>query len=199
VTRPRNHTLRRTAASCSSSSPRDPDADCRDSHSRASRPPSPSRVVRPLNHMRELLLIVSLTLAACQSIAADSSGSPILQQAYDQLLVVRFFAFGDVDRPPATSTGERCFRSLAASTNGLPLFKAALTNGTTAARLYALCGVRHLAPEQFDALAAPVTTADARVSLMVGDMQMQMRASNLVAQIKRGWYDDCFPSETTNR
>ena|SRR3989442_8703321 len=145
--------------------------------------------------MHRLSLIAALTLAACQGPAAESSATPLLQQAYEQLLSIRSFAFGATGRAGMSSPGEHSFRTLAATTNRLPLFKAALTNGTTEAKLYALCGIRHLAPEQFDALAEPVTTADARVSLMVGCIQMQMRASNIVAQIKSGSYDDWFPGE----
>jgi len=149
--------------------------------------------------MRKLIIIVVMVLAVCQCPAAESSASPILQQAYEQLISVRSFAFGDVGLARTTSQGESCFRTIAATTNGLPVFSAALTNGTAEARLYALCGIRHLAPEQFDALAAPITGANARVSLMVGCIQMQMRASNIVAQIKSGSYDDCFPPDTSRR
>lgn len=153
-----------------------------------------------LDHiMRRLSLIATLALAVCQSPAAESTASPILQQAYDQLLSVRHFAFGDVGYARTTAPGESSFRTMAASTNGLPLFRAALTNGTTEARLYALCGIRHLAPEQFDALAAPITGANARVSLMVGCIQMQMQASNIVAQIKSGSYDYYSPPEKIRR
>jgi hypothetical protein len=85
-------------------------------------------------------------------------------------------------------------RTLAASTNGLPFFKAALTNGTAEARLYALVGIRHLAPEQFDALAAPLVASNPLVKLRVGDTTMIMSASNVVGQVKKGWYEEFCPT-----
>jgi hypothetical protein len=150
---------------------------------------------------RRLSLIILLALAVCESPAAESDASIFLQQAYDRLLSVKAFAFGEVGgawTPPQTrltSEGERCLRTPAASTNGLPLFKAALTNGTTEARLYALIGIRHLAPQQFDTLAAPTIAANPRVRLRIGDIGMVMSASNIVAQIKKGFYEEYCPAE----
>jgi len=149
--------------------------------------------------MRRLSLILSLALAVCQSPAAEAGASLFLQQAYERLLSVRVFAFGEVGggwTPPQlwmTSEGEHCLRTLAASTDGLPLFKAALTNSTSEAKLYALVGIQHLAPEQFDALAAPVIAANPPVHLRIGDTGMGMNASNIVAQIKKGWYEEFCP------
>jgi hypothetical protein len=82
---------------------------------------------------------------------------------------------------------------LAASTNGLPLFQAALTNGTTEAKLYALIGIWHLAPQQFDAAAAPIIAANPPVGFRIGDIGMLVGASNIVMQIKRGSYEDYCP------
>jgi hypothetical protein len=153
--------------------------------------------------IQRFILFASLTLTLCQSPAAEDSTSPILQQAYAQLLSVRVFAFGDVGRawtPPCawtTSQGEHCFSTLAESTNGLPLFKAALTNGTTEARLYGLIGVRHFAPEQFDAFAAPIIASNPPVRFLIGDIGMLMSASNIVAQIKKDAYEDYCPPESS--
>jgi len=97
------------------------------------------------------------------------------------------------------SPGEQSLRTLAESTNGLPLLRAALTNGTTAAKLYALCGIRHLAPEQFDSLAAPLTHTHSRVGVRVGSIEMVMQTSNIVAQIKKGSYEDFLPSAKSQR
>jgi hypothetical protein len=142
-------------------------------------------------------------MAVGRCLAAESSASPMLQQAYDQLLSVKAFALWEIGIAGAmsqeeqcirfTSQGEQCFRTLVVSTNGLPLFKAALTNGTTAARLYALCGIRLLAPDQFDSLAAPLTRTNSRVFVMVGSIGNSMGTSNIVAQIRRGSFDDLFP------
>jgi len=153
--------------------------------------------------MRTLAIITFLTLLHCQSPAAEHSPSPLLQQSYDRLLSVGFFAFGEVQSgrgdPCMISPGESALRTLADSTNGLPLLRAALTNGTTAAKLYALCGIQHLAPEQFDSLAAPVVRSHSKVGVTVGWIQMVMPASNIVAQIKRGSYEEFLPSARSQR
>jgi hypothetical protein len=134
----------------------------------------------------------------CQSPAAEPSASPILQQSYNELLAVEFLAFGEAETrwggPCMISPGERSLRTLVETTNGLPLLRAALTNGTTAAKLYALCGIRHLAPEQFDSLAAPLTRTNLAVGVRVGWIKMGMSTSNLVARIKSGAYEDFLPS-----
>jgi hypothetical protein len=153
--------------------------------------------------MKRFILIASLALAVCQSPAAEPGTSLFLQQAYEQLISVRFFAFGEVSdawtlpRVCTTSPGERAFNTLVASTNGLPWFKAVLTNGTTAARLYALIGIRHLAPEQFDVFAAPILATNTPVGFRMGDIGMRMEASNIVAEIKKGSYEDFCPSKSS--
>ena len=147
--------------------------------------------------MRKSSFIILLATAVYQCLAAEPGTSPMLQQAYDRLRSVNAFAFGDVQAYGnvvcTTSPGEQCFRTLAESTNGLPLFRSTLTNGTVAARLYALCGIRRLAPEQFDTLAEPITRTNSRVGVRVGSIGMVMMSSNIVAQIRRGAYDDFYP------
>ena len=150
--------------------------------------------------MRTLSLIAAaLTLLAGQSPAAEPGTSPILQQSYARLVSVGFFAFGEVQigwgGPYMISPGEKSLRTLTESTNGLPLLRAALTNGTTAAKLYALCGIRHLAPEEFDSLAAPLADAKSLLDVRAGSISMAMPASKIVAQIKSGSYEDFLPSK----
>ena len=152
--------------------------------------------------MKQFILIASLILAVCESPATEPNESPILQQAYEQLLSVNFFAFGDVGEAwtsplvCATSKGERAFDTLIASTNGLPLFQSAVTNGTTAARLYALIGIRHWAPEQFDTFAQSMDT-NWGVVLKIGTLGMVVSTSNIVAQIKRGAFEDYCPPKSS--
>ena len=145
--------------------------------------------------MRQLSFIIPLALALGRCLAAEPGASPMLQPAYERLVSVQAFAvwdiaFWNIECAGTTSPGEQCFRTLAESTNGLPLFRAALTNGMAAARLYALCGIRRLAPEQFEALAAPVVRSNAFVVVRVGSIGMVMGSSNLVGQIRRGAFDD---------
>jgi hypothetical protein len=149
--------------------------------------------------MRTLSFITFLTLMVSQGPAAEHSASPILQQAYDRLLSVGYFGFGEIQRgwggPYLISPGEQSLRTLAESTNGLPLLRATLTNGTTAAKLYALCGVQHLAPEQFDSLAAPLARTNSMVGVRVSWIGMVLPTSNMVAQIKSGSYEEFLPSK----
>ena len=138
------------------------------------------------NVVSKASFFIPLVMALCQGITAESSASPILQQAHERLLSVKIFASGDAadyGLPCLTSEGERSFRALAESTNGLPLFKTALPNGTIAAIRDALCGIRHLAPEQFDSLAAPFTRTNSLVGVTVGShkddqVDVQHRGTN---------------------
>jgi hypothetical protein len=134
---------------------------------------------------------------AWQGSAAEHSASPILQQAYDQLLTVQYFGFGDIQRgwggPYLISPGEQSLRTLVESSDGWPLLRATLTNGTTAAKLYALCAVQHLAPEEFDSLAAPLARTNSMVLVRVSWIGMALQTSNIVAQIKSSSYEEFLP------
>src|SRR6266545_1138369 len=101
-----------------------------------------------------LALIAVLNLTLSFGIRAQVNrppDPPTPQQAYEQLLSVRRFAFGGVGYAGVTSEGETAYRAIAAGTNALALFSAALTNGNAQAKLYALCGLRQFAPRTFEA------------------------------------------------
>src|SRR5262249_42320651 len=127
------------------------------------------------------------------------AGEPIApkdpQQAYQQLLSIKSFAFGGVGYAGTTSQGELCFRALASSTNALQMFRAALTKGTTAGQLYALCGLRRLAPKDFDTAASPIIAANKTVTEWQGCLVCGQQASNIVARIKSGSYDSYIMPE----
>ena len=118
-----------------------------------------------------------------------SPEGPTVKQAYDELLSVQFFAFGGVGFAGTTSEGEKAFRTVAASTNGLELFTAVLKHGNAQGQLYALCGIRALAREKFETSAKPLVTANRKVTTMSGCMGMEEGASNVVARISAGSYD----------
>ena len=111
------------------------------------------------------------------------------QQAYEQLLSVPCFAFGGVGYAGTPSDGERAFHTILASPNAARLFRAALTNGTSEAQLYALCALRRLERETFDHHSARIMAANPSVRTMSGCMQTDERASNVVARIGSGQYD----------
>ena len=130
---------------------------------------------------------------ACSSLLA---GAPSLEtrpeplmEAYDQLLSAKVFAFGGVGFAGVLSEGEKAFHIVAGSTNALDLFKAAVENGTPEARMYALCGIRKLAPDKVDAYAKPLQSANPTVVTMSGCLGSEEAASNVVTRIVAGSYD----------
>ena len=87
----------------------------------------------------------------------------------------------------SVTTGEN--RAIAGSTNALALFSAALTNGNTPARLYALCGIRQLEPSIAHSM---LLIANAEVETMRGCLMRREFATNVVARIASGAYDIYF-------
>ena len=139
-----------------------------------------------------LALIAALNLGISFGVRAQvnrPSDPPTPQQAYVQLLSVGFFAFGGVGYAGITSEGEKAYRAIAGGTNALALFSAVLTNGNSAAKLYALCGIRQLSPRTFDTHAKAIRMANPQVETMSGCMAMNEYATNVVARIASGSYD----------
>jgi hypothetical protein len=131
-------------------------------------------------------------LAGYHTLAAEpvlSVGGPGIQQAYEQLLSTKSFAFGGVGFAGTTSAGQKAFDVIAARTNALELFRAVLSKGNPEGKMYALCGIHRLAPEKFNNLAKPVVAANSKVSTMSGCLVMEDRAANVVARIAKGFYD----------
>ena len=112
------------------------------------------------------------------------------EQAYQHLLSAEFFAFGPVFLGGITSDGERAFRAILTSTNALQLFRAASTHTNAVANLYALCGIRKLAPATFDAQAKRLIAANPEVIHMAGCKRSQLHAKYLVEWIASGSYDN---------
>jgi hypothetical protein len=145
--------------------------------------------------MRLFLIIWSLAglLYQCCCFAADSTGHPQpSQKVYEQFCSLKAFTFGGVGPLGSISDEEQCFCAIAASSNALQLFITTLTNGTAEARLYALCGIRMLAPQTFDPQAAPAVAENKRVTIMEGCLLSHDGASNVIIRIKEGFYDRHF-------
>jgi hypothetical protein len=68
--------------------------------------------------------------------------------------------------------------------NALEVLSNVVTNGTPEAKLYALCGIRDLAPEIFEDTAKPLLISNPKVEVMRGCFFWQERASNVVARIR---------------
>ena len=68
-------------------------------------------------------------------------------------------------------------------------FKTILGDGTPAAKLYALCGIRLLSEKDFDAAAAPLLKSNETVTTMRGCMISKERVGELARQIGAGSFD----------
>lgn len=134
-----------------------------------------------------LLMLFSVESGYCAEPLPQITNS--VQQAYEELLTVKYFAFGGVGYGGSTSPGERAFRAVLASTNALELFTGTLTKGTDAGKLYALCGIRTLNKISFDDSAMLLKKADPTVPTMSGCFASSERASSLIQQIANGTYD----------
>ncbi len=112
------------------------------------------------------------------------------EQAYERLLGVKQFAFGGVGYAGTTSDGEQAFRAVRASTNAVQLFRAALSNGSNEAKLYALCAIRQMDNRSFATDAKAFLRANPEVTTMSGCIVGHERAAAVVKRIAAGYYDN---------
>jgi hypothetical protein len=138
---------------------------------------------RPLS---ALLSVIGLAIMA-QPFRPPEHPTP--QQAYNQLLTLKSFAFGGIGYAGLTSEGEVDYHAIAGSTNALALFSSVLTNGTAEARLYALCGIRHFAPGKFRASAEPLRSANPKVETIQSCIVHHEFATKVISRISSGSYD----------
>jgi hypothetical protein len=92
---------------------------------------------------------------------------------------------------------------LAMQTNAVELFSNVITNGTGEAKLYALCGIRKIAPNQFDGLAQaaakwaswlPPSALEEGLCVRTGHgcVRGPDSPSRVIEEIRRGAYDRYF-------
>ena len=112
-----------------------------------------------------------------------------VQNAGEELLNIKCFAFGGVGYAGTTSPGELAFRAVLAGANAREHFETILAKGTAEAKLYALCGIRRLQPESFDAAAKSLRAADPPVNTMSGCLLAEEKASAVIRRIAEGDYD----------
>ncbi len=152
--------------------------------------------------MRAMNIVVAwlaLLWAVCCSAATapgPAQAKPTLeeaQKAYEGLVAVQSFAFGGVGFAGTISQGEKAFRTVLASTNGLSLFRKALARGTTEAKLYALCGVHRLDPRSFESASRDLVSANPKVSTITGCLVGREEAATVVKQIAAGRYGEPPP------
>jgi hypothetical protein len=139
--------------------------------------------------MRTFISIIAISFGICTCVALEPSNPAPFPTVTNELRAVTCFAFGGVGIAGMTSQGELAFRAVLAGTNPLTYFRATLTNGTTAAKLYALCGIRVLAPPDFNRDALPLSASDAIAVTMSGCLVYREQAAAVVGRIKGGTYD----------
>jgi hypothetical protein len=145
-------------------------------------------VAAPFSSIISLVVGAFLVLNQPASAAATLPTSQTeVSQACQELITARIFAFGGVGFAGTISQGEKAFRVVFSSTNALELFEGILANGTPAGRLYALCGIRRLAPSRFTALSENVPQG--KVLRMSGCLATEEDVSAVIAAIDRGFFD----------
>jgi hypothetical protein len=143
-----------------------------------------------------LLAIVLLPIWTNHCLAPDSvAPKPISPAARDQFRSIKCFAFGGIGPLGEMSVEERAFHTILESSNALQFFRTTITNSTIEASLYALCGIRQLAPESFKQYALSINDTNQKVTTMEGCFLTHERASNVVARIEQGCYDRFFAPE----
>jgi hypothetical protein len=157
--------------------------------------------------MTALKLNVALVVFLCAHLcsAADSAGPakarPSLEdadRAYEILLEVHIFVFGGVGFAGSISEGEKAFRTVLASTKALSLFRKTVAKGSNEAKLYAICGIRHLDKRSFDGASKALVVANPEITTMAGCFVGHEKASTIVKRIADGFHDTDI-SDTRSR
>ena len=110
-------------------------------------------------------------------------------KAYERLMKTDVFVFGGVGFAGTTSEGEKGFHVVLASTNGVEVLRKVLKDGTREAQMYALCGLRKLAPDDFRTEAERIGAEKATVKMMTGCLMFEEPVSKVVERIRSGAYD----------
>lgn len=132
---------------------------------------------------RRTILAIALAGAAAFPALSGTITEP------KSLAEVEDFAFGGVGVAGIESQGERFFRGVMDQPDAVATFKKILGNGTSAAKLYALCGIRLLSEKDFDAAAVPLLKSNETVTTMRGCMVSKERVGELARQIGAGSFD----------
>jgi hypothetical protein len=132
---------------------------------------------------KQLILALALVGTATLPAASGATTEP------KSLAEVEEFAFGGVGVAGIQSQGESFFRGVMDQPDAVTTFKKILGNGTPAAKLYALCGIRLLSEKDFDAAAAPLLKSNETVTTMRGCVLTKERVGEIARQIRVGSYD----------
>ena len=130
--------------------------------------------------MRTVLAILLL----CSAASAQRS----IQDSFDRLTKVSYFAIGGVGIAGITSEGEKDFRLLLAEPNARELFEELYLKGNRPAKAYALLGMHRIDPKRYEELVAK-TPADAAVKHFSGCIGGDVPFDKIIEQISGGVYD----------
>lgn len=133
-----------------------------------------------------LLFMLTTLLAAAQSTNVPSQWA--MDCAYEDLVHAQFFSFGPVGIVGYNPPGE-AFNLVSQSTNALALFSKVFTNGNDHGRLFALCGIQRLAPDQFPSYLEAVRKQNSQtVWTMRGCVVTPIPLSNILSCIESNYY-----------
>jgi len=116
-------------------------------------------------------------------------GEEPIQSTIERLATVQHFAFGGVGFAGTTSAGEKDFRVIRKDPWAIAHFARLYRDGNIQAKLYALAGMREIAPQRYQELAKPLRESKEKVSTMHGCIVADEAASVVVEQIAKGDYD----------
>jgi hypothetical protein len=104
------------------------------------------------------------------------------------LMEVTPFAMGPAGEAGITSEGELALRAAVASTNAYENVQRMLLTGGTTRKLYALCAIHKLWPQEFNRAAQGVDP-EAKVLFQAGCIIQEQTAKELLSSIAAGNYD----------
>ena len=136
------------------------------------------------------ILAIALSGAAFFPAISGAAAEP------KSLAEVEEFAFGGIGVAGTQSQGERLFRDLMGRDEAVISFKKILSNGTAAAKLYSLCGIRLLSEKDFATAAEPFLKSDEMVTTIGGCMISKQRVADVAQKISAGSYDASLKNPT---
>jgi len=140
------------------------------------------------------LVAMVAALAGCASPSLPLSayrGDPFrsAQNAGERLCSVNVFAFGGIGVAGVMSDGEGAYRYIWTCPEASAIFTSVLEEGTPAAKLYALCGLRTLEPDLFSQHARKLSKENPVVTTLQGCIGDHKKAATIVRRIRRGRYE----------
>ena len=145
-----------------------------------------------MRYLTLALLLVSL--AGCSGISSEKSGCAQWDSAssidpFELLKNSMCFRIGGVGAAAATPPEEIALRRLMAKKGADEVLQKLFIEGSPAGQLYALFGLRSVAPTDFDRIAAQLKPNNTSIWTQGGCIVYQMPMNEIVQAIKNGQYD----------